>query len=91
MMRDKGRIKAAAIKSRCGEIVYTLPPPNRHHNIIKYMAEHGEPVPITGEQGFITEDGKFVRRRRAKMIARLAGQLLERADDSPLLFSEDVW
>lgn len=89
--QDELYIACAAIKSRDGEKVYSLDKPARHHHIIKYAVEQGEPTPVIGEQGFLTNSGKFVRRKRAKMIARRAGQLLDRASDSSLLFSEDVW
>ena len=81
------KIKCAAIKFE-GEI-YTG---KRHNDVIYYMVtECGLSIPITGEQGFITEGGKFVGRQEAKIIAREAGQLLPRASDSILLFSEDIY
>lgn len=38
-----------------------------------------------------TSAGQLVNRVEAKVIARAAHQLLERAGDSAELFSEDVW
>lgn len=56
--------------------------------------EHGIETPITGEQGFVCEDGLFVGRKVAYSIAKKAGQLLPNANSKPkisTLLSEDVW
>lgn len=71
--------------------VYSVPPPGRHHNIIRLMRDLGHPKPIKGEQGFLLSNGMFVDRETAKPIARVARQLLPRASESKYLFSEDVW
>lgn len=84
------RIKAAAIKDHDGT-VYQLPPPARHHNVIRLMVEAGRPKPITGEQGFVLEDDRFVDRVTAKQIAVAANQQIPRAMNLRELFSEDVW
>ena len=93
------RIAAAAIRMDAGTI-WTLPPPNRHPNVIWAICddhrERGAPLhPQTGghRQGFITENGKFVSREEAWLIAAAAGQLLERAPtgNRGTLFSEDLW
>lgn len=43
------------------------------------------------EQGFETNLRPFVDRKEAKIIARNADQLLDRASKLNILFSEDVW
>lgn len=92
------RIVAAAIKQN--GMVCSVPRPGRHHDVIRAMAAAGIPIPIVGEQGFVTSDGDFVGRREARQIAERAAQIIAgRIDadgvpytaDHPLLFSEDVW
>lgn len=71
------------------EKIYTLPRPNRHHNIIHDMILKGHKRPITGEQGFVLSDGSFVDRRVAKIVALEAKQITKTRNDD--LFSEDLW
>ena len=80
-------IVAAAIKQD-GK-VWTLPPPARHHDIIKLIiTETGNMV--DGEQGFVDEHGNFLNRVKAGMEAMGSGQL-EKLPRPPRLFSEDLW
>lgn len=83
-------VVGVAIKDRIGRI-YQLPKPNRHHHVIKEMVKDGCTTPITGEQGFILNNGRFVGRIKAKFIAEKAGQLLDRASKLRKLFSECIW
>lgn len=90
-LKTLGKIVGVAIISPEGKII-SMPAPNRHHNIIRFMANTlGFPTPIDGQQGFITEDGSFVDRVSAKYIASWYKQLLPRASKSDELFSECVW
>lgn len=81
-------IVAAAIIRHTGD-VFSLPRPARHHTLIHYLAAEGDPVPINGEQGFITNRGRFVDRETALLIAQDAGQVGSTSHDR--LFSEDLW
>ena len=81
------RIKAAAIRNGDGA-VFSLPAPNRHHHIIGAWLDK---VTSADEQGFLTNEDKFVGRVEAKRIAKSAGQLLPDASTLPRLYSEDVW
>lgn len=88
-------IKCAAVKSIDGG-VWTLPPPMRHHNILRVMHDRGIPVKDYGEQGFLDSDGNFQGRRKALLIATAAGQVTLRRPgpenyQGPELFSEDMW
>ena len=90
------KIVAAAIYVIPTEETVTLPPPARHHTLIHKMAEEGYKTPIGGydyEQGFITDTGKFVRRKPAMRIAIKAGQTTRDQMTAPAhgLFSEDLW
>lgn len=85
------RVTAAAIRDIDG-VVFSVPPPGRHHNVIWLMAEkHLRPCPPIRNQGFLLSDGSFAERKPAKIIAERAGQLLPRASELEELFSEDVW
>lgn len=91
-------ISAAAIL-RDG-VIWTLPRPARHHNILWAMydvdnnsAPDKRPkiIPATGEQGFVTEKGQFLKRDEAYRVAIKAGQFLKEPCAPPNLFSEDLW
>jgi hypothetical protein len=84
------RIAAAAICQ--GGVIYQLPPPARHHDVIRHMTQDlGIAPPVIGEQGFVTSDGRFVCRLFALRIAREAGQVERSGAPAHGLFSEDVW
>lgn len=83
------RIVAAAIVQN--GIVVALPQPARHGDIIEAIARFSRVEHVDGQQGFVTDKGRFVDRFEARDIARHAGQLLKRASKGPVLFSEDVW
>lgn len=76
------RIREAAIMGR-EEVPWVG---ESHDKVIADMVAHGEPKPITGEQGFVTNTGQFVTREEAAEIAFEAGQIRKRV---PKLFSED--
>ena len=85
------KITGVAIISHEGEVI-SLPAPNRHHNVIRHMVDKlKHPIPIMGLQGFVCEDGTFLDRVCAKVVAINQGQLLERHQDGEELFSECVW
>jgi len=93
MRKDYGKIVAAAILWKDG-VVYSLPAPARHADIVHMMVtEKGIKPPINREQGFLTESGDFVRRKPAARLARLAGQVKkeDQMNAHVGLFSEDVW
>jgi hypothetical protein len=74
--------------------VYFVSSPGRHNTLIKIMADMFKlPIPISGEQGFITDTGEYVDRVEAKKLAIKYGQLLDpevRKSDKKL-YSEDLW
>lgn len=74
-------------------LLCTLPAPNRHHNLIRCLTEHGCKTPVTKNvtQGFVLDNGMFIGREDARKLAEKNGQLLETAGDHDILFSEDVW
>lgn len=78
--------------------VYTLPKPNRHHDVIRHIAtetgvERVDYDPKFGS-GFVDENGKLYTRKAAWGHAEDAKQLLPRAPTDHrggTLYSEDVW
>jgi hypothetical protein len=80
------RIKESAIIHK--GVVWTG---RRHHNIIADIVSKTGDRPVTGEQGFVTEDGEFVNREDAAKIALSNGQVKELKFNSKLLFSEDLY
>lgn len=89
MSKSTETIVAAAIKQ--GDFVASVPRPGRHHNIINALARAGVPIPIDGEQGFLTSSGRFVGRRVGKIVAQRAGQDPRDTGLPDMLFSEDLW
>lgn len=81
-------IAGVAIRYEDGR-VFSLPRPYRHHNLIRMMAYLGEPIPINGDQGFVTNKGRWLRRIPARVLAISSAQVP--VDSSGPLFSEDVW
>jgi hypothetical protein len=85
--------------------LFSVPAPGRHHDLIPIMCKALNVDTLIGyepamEQGFLLDDGRFVRRKSAARIAWEAGQvirerLIQRGvnpDECPShLFSEDVW
>jgi hypothetical protein len=68
-------------------IVYTLPRPARHCDIIHHVVKQG--VSLLGSlQGFVLSDGTFVDRYQAARVAYLAGQIEEGIGQ---LYTEDLW
>lgn len=62
----------------------------RHPDIIHKMIEQGYEKPITGEQGFITDQGIFLDRYQAAKHAIECRQIAKTKIDG-ILFSEDLW
>ena len=85
------RIVACALNAH--GVIYSLPSPKRHHDIIRHLHETGVPpeVVLTAMQGFIDERNVFLDRREAFKVAQGAGQLLEPSLVGTALYSEDIW
>lgn len=83
-------VEAAAIKLR--DVVWSVPRPGRHHDVIRKMRDEGitEKQNAEWEQGFVLSDGRFARRTQAAAVAIRAGQI-ERLKWPPSLYSEDLW
>ena len=84
-------ITHVAIKSNHDGNVYKLPKPNRHCHVIAMLVKSGFPKPVTGTQGFTTDNGIFMDRKEAAIYAITEGQINELQWTKDNLFSEDLW
>lgn len=85
------KVVAAALRAEDGTVT-SLPPPARHNDVIRQRVEDGAETPVTDEQGFLLDDGRFVNRHQAWAVAMRAGQVKE--EDLTVqgtIFSEDLW
>ncbi len=87
------RLAVDSAALRCDGVVYTLPRPARHSDVIQHMAAKGVIANRPGvEQGFVLSDGSFCDRQRSATIAAKAGQILPgRVVRAKTLTSEEVW
>lgn len=87
------RIIRAACRWRGG--VWSLPEPKRHGDVLMLMYEMmgDEHAGMDGEQGFMTNQGRFVDRKIGRRIAIASGQYGdgEGPPHPEQLFSEDLW
>lgn len=74
-------------------IIYSLPAPNRHHNVIRLIVDSTGASSIDGEeQGFLDATGRFLSRRQALVSAKLHNQIKDPSNiRAGRLFSEDLW
>lgn len=74
------------------EVMYTLPAPNRHGDVIVKMAMAGVPKPVTNGaiQGFVLENGEFIDRVEGLELAKENGQYKPKYERNQL-YSEDLW
>jgi hypothetical protein len=73
-------------------LIYSVPRPGRHGDIIRLMCDNGCEAPIIrSKQGFISSDGRFLTRREAFVLACRSGQLQEDEKKDAILVSEDLW
>jgi hypothetical protein len=85
------RIKNVAIRQKGAFFSPVSESPLRHNDLIKILVECNLPTPIIGEQGFITDTGRFVDRKDALEIAKESGQIIEKHGNFKVLYSEDMW
>lgn len=88
------RIVAAAVRLVDGTVI-TRSRPVRHPKLVHWTYHAGlENAEGRDAEGFLTDEGVFVDRVEAKIIAANAGQLNERGTARTYtneLYSEDVW
>jgi hypothetical protein len=72
---------------------YSLPAPNRHHDVIRHIVETTGVSCVDSrneDQGFLDADGRYLNRRQAMVNAKLNNQF----NDRPIhyqLYSENLW
>ncbi len=87
--RDDLRVVAAACY--LDGVIYTMPPPARHHDVVHEMSGRGLSVMRADcEQGFLLNNGRFAMRKAAAALAVRNGQI-DAPKWPPNLYSEDLW
>ena len=90
---ERAPITHVAIRYK--EKIWSLPKPNRHHNVIRLIAdETGDShIDCRGEnQGFLDADGRYLNRKQALVSALINKQVLNENDiRGGQLYSEDLW
>jgi hypothetical protein len=90
---NRPKITHVAIRFR--GTVYSLPEPNRHHNVIRHIVdtEGVSHVDSYGEdQGFLDETGRYLTRKQALVSAQLNDQIKEGSTIyHGELYSENLW
>lgn len=85
MSQPSRRVVAAA--SPAAAAYRPSPRGGAHDSVIRHVVAQGLEARLA-EQGFVLDDGTFVRRAAAARIAFEAGQTKE---PKKILFSEDLW
>jgi hypothetical protein len=83
-------VVAAAIRMNENGLVLSLPRPARHHNVTMAAVSLGLEIVGEHEQGFLTSEGRFVRRAPARVLAKKAGQLTGEPISNTFT-SEELW
>lgn len=89
--------RITGVSIRCEGGPKTMPPPNRHNDLMRAMKElSGYDTRLIGrnDQGFCTTHRQFVHRDEALLIAKAAKQLLRAGtplEPVGILTSEDLW
>ncbi len=84
------RVYAAAGRSSDGRI-WAVPPPGRHDKVIRLIYDElGIFESQRAEQGFVDQEGVFMTRAKALIVARASGQVTDKLLGS-ILTSEDLW
>lgn len=76
-------------------VTYSLPAPNRHHNVIRHIVDTTGATHVDShdeDQGFLDASGRYLNRRQALVSALLNEQVKDPSKvRCEMLFSEDVW
>ncbi|SAK83442.1 hypothetical protein AWB81_04209 [Caballeronia arationis] len=85
------RVIGSAIRHPDG-LIHVVIEPGRHHHVIRYMSSLKRAgLGTTRDQGFITNQGRYVSRLEGLAIAQLAKQIKRKTPPAHKLFSEDLW
>jgi hypothetical protein len=87
----KERVIGSAIRHPDG-LIHAVIEPGRHHHVIRYMSSLKRAgLENTRDQGFITNQGRYVSRLEGLAVAQLAKQIKHKTPPAYKLFSEDLW
>lgn len=94
-MDVKERLPITHVAIRFMDRIFSLPKPNRHHDVIRMIAEQtGVKTVDAGEedQGFLDSSGRYLNRKQALLNALIHKQVLDENNvRCKMLFSEDLW
>lgn len=89
------RKKITHVAIRFNGVIYSLPAPNRHHNVISHIVETTNALAVDAydeDEGFLDEDGRYLNRKQALVNAMEHDQVKDVNNiRCGQLFSEDVW
>lgn len=72
--------------------IYSMPAPASHKDILCAMMQVGAYPVMAEDEGFLTSAGRFVNRREAARIAKLAGQIVAPIEGpGDILTTANVW
>lgn len=93
-MTQNGHRVITGVTIRFEGKTWYLPRPNRHHDVVRLIAEYNG-VGVNGPdvQGFQDDQGNFLTRAQAMELAEANGQLKRDPGgyQGDKLFSEDLW
>lgn len=93
-IKPQERIECAALvitlDGVTGRHLVTLPRPNRHPDIMDFIAANVDNFHIVAE-GFMTDTNRFVDRKEAATIAAAAHQIISKDFNPTCLYTEDIW
>jgi hypothetical protein len=75
-------------------VIYSLPEPNRHHDVIRLIAERTGVTSVDvrdDDQGFLDTSGTYLRRMPALNRAIATGQMANPTRWPGGLYSENLW
>jgi hypothetical protein len=88
--RQVGELTVERAALRIGDAVFSLPRPNRHHNVMWWLSVLGIDTAQMHDQGFTLSNGQYASRTLAAKVALRNGQV-SKLIAPPNLYSEDLW
>lgn len=93
-MNNNMRPKITHVAIRFNDVIYSLPEPNRHNDVIYMIVRQNPDIDYIDveEEGFLDAEGHFLNRKQALVSAQLNDQLKDPNNVRlNMLFSEDLW
>jgi hypothetical protein len=90
VLEDLENLRIVGVALRFRGITFSMPPPNRHHNLINSLYTLGVTKEVNQEQGFLLSNGHFCDRVVGAEVALHSGQC-QSIISPPWLTSEDLW